>query len=255
MVERIIDRIDPTDPYQLRNTWEQRFINMQLVTVLDANGNPVLDANGQPVKKYVGGQLAPLLDDNGNPILGSDGQPVKVFNPLTNSFEFGRLVPQAGQSTFIYPRAPDGVATDDSSLNSGKYLTTLTLNRVLSLLVDMIKAMQGVAVAQASRLNILVKWQEAYTNQMNSVHAFVSNNGDAQVSDPGNSDNTNRRQSLNLSNSTYTEQMKSNNNLVADTAKGLQTNINATQDAVNQQSNMATSILQQMSSIVQAINK
>jgi hypothetical protein len=139
-------------------------------------------------------------------------------------------------------------------LNPGKYLLTLTLNNVLSLLVGMIKSMQAVAVAQASRLNILVQWQQAYSNSMNSVHSFTTSNGDAYVS--GTDDSlTNRRQGLNTTNSTYTEQMRSNNGLVADTAKGLQTNINATQDAVNQQSNMATSILQQMTSIVQAINK
>jgi hypothetical protein len=124
----------------------------------------------------------------------------------------------------------------------------------MSLLVGVIKSMQQVAVAQANRLNILVQWQQAYTNQMNTVHAFVSNNGDAYVSSTVDT-NTNKRQSLNTTNSTYTEQMKSNNGLIADTAKGLQTNINATQDAVNQQSNMATSIIQQLNSIVSAITK
>ncbi len=169
-------------------------------------------------------------------------------------FSSSTIVPQAGQSTFDYARAPGGIATNASSLNSSKSLITLTLNNILSLLVGMIKSMQTVAVAQASRLNILVQWQKAYTEQMNSVHSFTTNNGDAFVSGTQ-SELTNVRQGLNLTNSTYTEQMRSNNGLVADTAKGLQTNINATQDAVNQQSNMATSILQQMSSIVQAINK
>ncbi len=167
-----------------------------------------------------------------------------------NPYQLG----QPGQATFAYAKAPGGIATDDSSMNSGKYLTTLTLNSVVSLLIDMIKSMQNVAIVQANRLNILIKWQEAYTNKMNTVHAFTSNNGDAHVSKPDDSF-TNIRRDLNLTNSTYTEQMRSNNGLVADTAKGLQTNINATQDGVNQQSNMATSILQQMNSIVQAIHK
>lgn len=172
-----------------------------------------------------------------------------TIDPL-NPYQLG----QTGQATYPYAKAPGGIATDDTSLQSGKYLLTLNLNSVMSLLVDMIKSMQSVAVAQANRLTVLVQWQQAYTNQMNSVHTFTASNGDAYVS--SNDDSfTNKRQALNTTNSTYTEQMRANNNLVADTAKGLQTNINATQDAVNQQSNMATSIIQQMNSILSAIYK
>ncbi len=79
-----------------------------------------------------------------------------------------------------------------------------------------------------------------------------SNNGDAFISSTSTTF-TNVRQDLNTTNGAYTEQMRSNNNLVADDAKALQTNISSTQDAVNQQSNMATSLLQQMNSIVTAI--
>ncbi len=167
-----------------------------------------------------------------------------------NKYQIG----QPGQATFQVSPPNGPIFTNESSMNSGKSLITLTLNSVLSLLVGMISSMQKIAVVQANRLNILIKWQEGYTNKMNTVHSFVSNNGDAFVSSTAESF-TNVRRDLNLTNSNYTEQMRSNNGLVADTAKGLQTNINATQDAVNQQSNMATSIIQQMNSIVQAIQK
>ena len=167
-----------------------------------------------------------------------------------NPYQLG----QTGQATWPYAGAPGGIATDNTSLSAGKFLMTLTLVSVMKLLVDMIKTMQLVAVAQASRLNILTQRQQGYTNQMNSVHSFIRDNGDAYVS--GTDDSlTSRRQDLNSVNSTYTEQMRSNNNLVADTAKGIQTNVNSTQDAVNQQSNMATSIIQQMNSILSAIYK
>lgn len=165
-----------------------------------------------------------------------------------NPYQLG----QTGQATFPHIGSPGGIAVDGTSLNSGKYLLTLTLNSVLDLLVGMIKSMQSVAVAQSNRLTFLTNWQNAYSTQMSGVHSFSTNNGDAYISTTSTTF-TNTRQDLNTTNSTYTQQMRSNNNLVADAAKSLQTNISATQDAVNQQSNMATSILQQMNSIVTAI--
>jgi len=81
------------------------------------------------------------------------------------------------------------------------------------------------------------------------------------------------RQDLNITNSTFTQQMQSysdcthprdsylsytnptqsSSKIVGDAAKELQSNISNTQDAVNQQSNLATSILQQFQTIVTAI--
>ena len=83
------------------------------------------------------------------------------------------------------------------------------------------------------------------------------------------------RQDLNMTNSTFTEQMQSysdythprdsylsfttptqsRSNIVRDPAKELQANINNTQDSVSQQSNLATSLMQQLQTIVTAIYK
>ncbi|MGZ4849902.1 MAG: hypothetical protein ACXV2C_00820 [Candidatus Bathyarchaeia archaeon] len=159
---------------------------------------------------------------------------------------------QIGQKTFADPDSPGGIATDETSLSPGKYLLGLVLNRILKLLTETIQTLQSVAVQQANRLTFLTQWQKAYTDQMNGVHTFTVSNGDAYVSIKDDEHST-LRQSLNQINSTHIEQMRSNNNIIADTAKGLQTNINQTQDAVNQQSNMATSLIQQMNSILSSI--
>lgn len=159
-----------------------------------------------------------------------------------------------GQHFYPNVKNPSGPWIEDpTTLHAGKYLLTSTINRVIMLLVKAINSMQSVAVQQANRLTFLTQWQKAYTSQMNSVHTFTQLNGDAYVAGTDSTSSTDR-QSLNQTNSTYVQSMQSNNNIISDTAKSLQTNINQTQDAVNQQSNMVTSLLSQMQTIIQLIS-
>lgn len=160
----------------------------------------------------------------------------------------------------------------DSTNNSwGNFGQPLLLDRIFKLLVQMIDVIQKTAAAQANRLNFLTAWQKAYTDEMNQIHAFVANNGDASnhihraIGEPhvnfsyggldnaGNKTATNMRQDLNTVNTTYTQQMQANNQVIANDAKQLQTNVNQSNDAVQAQSDMATSILQQLSTILTSI--
>ena len=161
---------------------------------------------------------------------------------------------QIGQTSFPLSSVPGDVATDTSNLSAGKYLLGLVINKVMSLLIKMVETLQQVASQQASRLTFLTAWQGAYVSQMNSVHTFAGNNGDAYVG-AINDENTTTRQDLNAVNSSYTEQARSNSTLISDAAKGLQTNINQTQDAVNQQVNLCSSIQQRLQSLLTAIYK
>lgn len=143
----------------------------------------------------------------------------------------------------------DVTYTDGTSLHPGKYLMGIMLNRIMDLLITMVKTMQSVAVQQSQKLSFFSKMQNANTAQMNSVHTFVLNGPEPDfISARGDDQNVNR-QALNQANSTYIEQIRANNNLTANTAKQIQTNVNQTQDAVNQQSNMLTSLIQQLRSI------
>jgi hypothetical protein len=147
------------------------------------------------------------------------------------------------------------------------------------LLVKMIESLQRTAAAQAQRLNFLSNWQKAYTDQMNQVHAFVAANGDAADTVAPTDPNTNQlapgqravnwnyqgglsggstqagqiRQDLNTVNTTYTQEMQGNNNVISNDAKALQSNVNQSNDAVQAQTDMATSVLQQLSTILTAI--
>lgn len=61
------------------------------------------------------------------------------------------------------------------------------------------------------------------------------------------------RGELNSLNSIYTQQIQGNLNVISNDAKALQSNVNESNDAVQSQSDMATSILQQMSTILTSI--
>lgn len=181
-----------------------------------------------------------VLPDHSTGALAKEGQPIHIE--------------EEGQSVYETPQAPGGVATDLSSLHPGKYLQTLILNRIFALLADMVESTQNVAVQQANRLNFLSQWQKVYTDKMSTVHTFTANNGDPEfISKPGDDPTSSRRQDLNNVNNTYIEQMRSNRAIISDDAKALQANLNQTTDAVNQQTNMATSIIQEFSTILQAI--
>jgi hypothetical protein len=140
---------------------------------------------------------------------------------------------------------------DSTSLADGHYVDVIILNRIMALLTGMIQTLQEVGIAQAQRLSFLTQWQQAYTDEMNQIHAFVKGNGDGI--DGGGSDDAQTRNDLNQVNSTYTEQIRANNSTLSDTAKALQSNLNSTNDAQQQQASLATQILQQMSTILSSI--
>jgi|694.fasta_scaffold18802_3 hypothetical protein len=159
-------------------------------------------------------------------------------------------------------------ATNDSY---GNYGQPLILNKIFELLVQMINVIQKTAAAQANRLNFLTAWQKAYTDEMNQVHAFVGGNGDASnnltlsagqphikwdfggLDSEGSKQATQIRGDLNTANTTYTQQMQANNQVISNDAKQLQTNVNESNSAVQSQTDMATSILQQMATILTSI--
>lgn len=158
------------------------------------------------------------------------------------------------------PTGPDDGSTnppnfppyiDETSLHWGKYGRVLILDAVFRLLSTMIGSLQSVAAAQASRLSFLTQWQKAYTDSMNQVHTFIKSNGDA-IGGGGSAEGA-ARDDLNRVNSTYTEQLRNRRSVIADDAKALQSNVNQSNDSVNQQSQLATALIQEMSTILGAI--
>ena len=64
---------------------------------------------------------------------------------------------------------------------------------------------------------------------------------------------TKARTDMNTLNTNLTQQMQGNRQVISDDAKAMQTAVNQTNDAVQQQTDMATAILQQLSTILSSI--
>lgn len=127
----------------------------------------------------------------------------------------------------------------------------LIIDRILKLLISMIDVLNSISASQASRLSgFLTDWQRAYTELMDEVPNFSQDDG-TKVG--AGSDTT--RGEINQDFSALVEKVRSRRSLVQDDAKAMQSVINQTQDAANQQTNIATAILQQLSTILGAIFK
>lgn len=161
----------------------------------------------------------------------------------------GPVTPPSGPSSPPLPSLAN--VEDKTSLASGNYVKVLILDQIFKLLIQMIGTLQNVAAAQAERLNFLSQWQKAYTDVMNQIHTFIKAGND-RISFGGSS-NASQRNDLNQLNSTYTQNLQNQRSVISDDAKALQSNVSQSNDAVNQQSNLATAIIQQMSTILGSI--
>lgn len=141
--------------------------------------------------------------------------------------------------------------TDSTSLRSGVYTSTNILNRIFDLIVAMLATLQRTATAQADRLTFDTQWQKAYTDVMNQIHVFTKGSTDSAAFTS--SDTT--RANLNQLNSQYTETLRNRRSIISDDAKAVQSNVNQSNDAVNQQSTLGTSILQQLTTLLSSVFK
>lgn len=138
---------------------------------------------------------------------------------------------------------------DPTNLATGDYTSSVILNRIFELLLTMISSLQNVAAAQANLLNFQTSWQSAYTNLMAQVHVFTQGAGGAFSK----SSQSATRDDMNNLNSTFIQTLQNRQSVISDNSKALQSNVSQSNDAVNQQSNLGTAILQELSTLLSAI--
>lgn len=136
---------------------------------------------------------------------------------------------------------------DSTSLAPGKYTSTDVLNRIFKLISTLLTTLQESAAAQANRLTFLTQWQQAYTSKLSQIHTFVANDGDFAQSDAS------MRDDLNRLNAGYTQSLQNNQSIISDSAKALQSNVNASNDAVSKQSTLGTSIIQELGTLLTSV--
>lgn len=137
-----------------------------------------------------------------------------------------------------------------SSISTSKFEVPLLINRIFQLLTDIIGVLQSVAISQAERLQLLTRWQKAYTDLLDQVPVFTQNSADFGGTD---TDDSVLRDDINRLNAAFSEQIRSSRSQHGDDAKALQSNLNQTNDAVTQQANLATALLQQLSTILSTL--
>lgn len=129
---------------------------------------------------------------------------------------------------------------------------TLVFNRILALLIKLIGTIQTSAIAQANLLKFHTQFQNVYTGLQSQVPVFLK--GDANALG---ADSTNASQLRNELNSSFNPQLVDNlralRGISEDNAKQTQTRLNQSNDAVNQQTDMVSSFIQQLSTLLTTI--
>lgn len=162
--------------------------------------------------------------------------------------------------SFIEQSAKLRIFGQHTSLESMGASKVLILDDIFLLLAQMTDTLQTVAAVQSDRLGTLSEWQKAYTEQIDQIPVFVS--GDStyygQV-DPADSNSdlakefADDRSELNALNTSYKENLTAHRQVISDDSKSLQSSINQSTDAVTQQANRASSILEQLSTLLSSI--
>lgn len=159
----------------------------------------------------------------------------------------GEWVKQAGADR-LHALGLDGLS---SVTNSDQ---TAILFRVFELLEDMLTALQNVAISQANKETFYANIQSEYTNLISKIPVYtIANLRATGFTEGDNGLLNNRLQSITNKNQAYTQNLQAFRDLFGDQAKQQQTAIDQSNQEVTQQANLATTILQQMSTIVQSI--
>jgi hypothetical protein len=137
------------------------------------------------------------------------------------------------------------------SLDGNSSEKALILDRILQLLIKIIGSLQQVGIAQAARLKYLTQYQQAYTTLQTQIPTFLR--GGPRIGGTSDQDSRDRNDLNSSFNGQLTENLRALRGLKEDDAKRVQTNINQTNDAVNQQVDMATSFLQELSTLLSTI--
>lgn len=189
----------------------------------------------------------------------------QISNNQSSSTDYGFFIPSYSFSAWTNQMLSDAASTVNasalqvSSLSGGDFSKPLILNRIFGLLTDMINTLQNIAAAQAAHLVILTNWQQSYTNSVSQLHTFLMGNQDylgANASDStslaaakaGARAEVNDQQNSNLRNL-----MEAQSSIVSDNAKSMQSNINQSNDAVSQQANVGSTIIQELNTLLSAV--
>jgi hypothetical protein len=185
---------------------------------------------------------------------------VGYFNPSTSFSAWVQQLLPSNVSNAPTLSASNNYAITGSSLDGNDSDSVMVIGRILALLIQMINTLQKVGIAQAGQLKFNTSFQQAYTALQEQIPTYVLNqagsNGSQLVISANTTDASNSRNDINaVINGNLSDNLRSLNTLQQDGGKQIQSNINQTNDAVNSQTDMCSTFLQQLNSLLTAIMK
>lgn len=127
------------------------------------------------------------------------------------------------------------------------------INRIYALIAAMIQIVQKTTAAQADQLKVLSVLQGEMTNLI-SAAPILTSSSDGELGDSDTDENQSTlRDELNSVITAWTDTIRAQRDFIKSQAQTQQTNVNNSNDAVNQQASMATALIQQQSTLLSAI--
>lgn len=116
------------------------------------------------------------------------------------------------------------------------------LNRILKLLIELTKSVQGLAVAQANNLNVLTKLQNAYVKLQSNIPVILKN--------VGNNLDQDTRNEINQKFGALMEMVRANRGMVEDETKKNQTMVNTSKEAATQLADLFNAFIDLIRSVL-----
>lgn len=143
------------------------------------------------------------------------------------------------------------------SLDGNSSEKALVIDRILMLLIKLVDTIQRVGIAQASRLTYLTQFQQAYTALQTQIPVFLRGRNDPE-GNPGlggsGPDAADARNAINsYFNPRLVDSLRAFRGIQEDNAKKVQMGIDQSNSAANQQTDMITSFIQQLSTLLSTI--
>lgn len=130
--------------------------------------------------------------------------------------------------------------------------STRIIFELLSLVKDMVGTLEDLSSAQVERLKFYSNWQQSYTDLIAKVPVVTVSKLGAKIK--GNDEQkSNAMQQVGQYNDAWTQKLRSFRDNVASEAKSHQTAVDQTKDAINAQSSLATTLLQDLRTILQSL--
>ncbi len=129
------------------------------------------------------------------------------------------------------------------------------MSRVLRLLIEMVKVYQDLAIAQADHLNLLVRYQHAYTALQGQI-IIITADGKTPLSKKDEGDKQDIATARNFMNQrlqNWAGNLQNLRGVVESDAKKMQTNVNTTNQAVNQMMDLFTILVRQINELASII--